>query len=167
MIFKPFDPLVHDIDYNSYLTVTELKEIINHNIFCTYNDINTEDDSVLENLLMNVSQIFDTNFSFIGLKYVKEQKLQFPRNFETYTINDSIKIAIAYIICMQKNSILTEFINKSYETQTQTEKLDVLSTTYFENKNIDKSVFVKHPYLKNLINDYISDYNMFASIKRG
>lgn len=120
-----YDGLNYEIA-DSYISVDELTQIIDNEI-----PLSQIDESVdKEKLIVTASRLIDNMFKFKGEKLNDLQKLEFPRNFEEYVINENIKIFTAYV-CTQ----LIEDANVFFEgstIQTKSEKVDELEISYYE-----------------------------------
>ena len=124
---------------DSYLSIDEAVEIFNQDLFLNKTVIEDKTTEEFEKLLIGASFILDNLFRLRGEKYYKDQKLQFPRNFEKFELSLNVKKFICFVVQQIKEdpSVFSQNFKSNSEAQVQKEKLDVLETVYFENKNLE------------------------------
>ena len=156
---------------NSYLSIDEALEVFSSDIFLDKKILEDKTEEEIENLLINASFILDNLFQLKGEKHYSSQRLKFPRNFESFEISLNVKKFICFLIqqVIEDSSVFTQNYKLNSEAQVQREKLDVLETSYFENKNLEGLNWTSklNQYSMFLMKDYFIGKRTTVELEKG
>ena len=147
---------------NGYVTTEELRKRIEVNVILGENKekIAKMTDEAVDILIDTASMILDVAFPYIGEKTDSKQAHEFPRNGEI-EVPFKVQTATIYIVNEIIKGTHFSIIDRSIKQETQSEKVDVIETHYYESKDkdIQRANVSEHPFLFATMNSYIAkDY---------
>lgn len=145
---------------NGYVTTEELRKRIEVNVILgeCKEKIAKMTDEAIDILIDTASMILDVAFPYIGEKTDNKQVHEFPRNGET-EVPFKVQTSTIYIVNEIIKGTHFSIIDRSIKQETQSEKVDVIETHYYESKDIQRANISEHPFLFATMNSYISkDY---------